>query len=628
MPTKEELNDGFNLGEWEILPGKGMLRRGDQVERPEPKVFAVLMALAKANTNLVSKDELVDEAWDGRPTADEAIARCISQLRGHLDDRQVPHVYIETLQRRGYRLKQEVVLHKPAEAEPVIVSPIAPGPGLRLWRTVAAVLAIGFIAIIATTITDRSVPPPLRSIAVMPFQNLSGNASDEYLVLGFKEELVQILQGLDDYTVKSIRGSYIEEPDTIAQKFGVGSLLLGTLRRSGDDLKITYQITTDGAVVNGGDIAGTVADLFSLQETLAVMVRDSLVGKSTQILIKSRPSDSRAYDSYMRGMFALEHRGAPGNMEKAIELFSRAIRSDRNFGPPYLALATVYALMPSYLGSSQVEMDSLALDTIRDGIDADPNLADTASFIWGYQYHKQKRWELAEEAYLRAINANVIDSNAFNWYSRMLASVGRLDDALEQSLAGLELDPGSPLLNSRTAMSYAWLGDTDEALEYYGRANDLGWTGSIHTLGYAFILMQTDQMQKAEDLAISAVELKPGASADWVGPVFAAFRDPGNAPVALDALDALDKVSAANAVSPLIELTARTILDDLDGAMRIAELLEAPGEAFEMDMLFIPELAALRTHPDFVPLLDRLGITAYWSKKGCVWNGDRVNCPH
>ena len=623
MPTEEELNDGFNLGEWEILPGKGLLRRGDQVERPEPKVYAVLMALAKANTNLVSKDELVDEAWDGRPTADEAIARCISQLRGHLDDRQVPHVYIETLQRRGYRLKQEVVLHKPAITEPEVVAPVAPGPGLRLWKTAAAILAIGFIAIIATTITDRSVPPPLRSIAVMPFQNLSGNESDEYLVLGFKEELVQILQGLDDYTVKSIRGSYIEEPDAIAQKFGVGSLLLGALRRSGNDLKITYQITTDGTVVNGGDIEGTVADLFSLQESLALMVRDNLVGKSAQTLIKSRPSDSAAYGSYLGGMFALEHRGDPGNLEKAIESFDSAIQLDEHFGPSYLALATVYTLMFTYRDEPVAEMDRKARETIDAGVAADPAIEDAAGAIYGYLYKNQKQWTDAEDAYLRAVNADAVDSNAFNWYSRMLASVGRLDDSLTLILKALEIDPSSAVVNSRTAMSYAWVGKTDEALEYFERANDLGWSGSTHILGYAFILIQTGQMQKAEDLAISAVQMA-GESTDWVGPVFAAFRDLDNAPAALDALD---KVAAENAVNPLVELTARTILGDLDGAMRIAELLEAPGEAFEMDMLFIPELAALRRHPDFMPLMNRLGITGYWSMKGCTWNGDKVSCP-
>ncbi len=624
MPTEEELNDGFNLGEWEILPGKGLLRRGDQVERPEPKVFAVLMALAKAGTNLVSKDELVDEAWDGRPTADEAIARCISQLRGHLDDRQVPHVYIETLQRRGYRLNQEVVLHKPAITEPEVVAPIAPGPGLRLWKTAAAILAIGFIAIIATTITDRSVPPPLRSIAVMPFQNLSGNESDEYLVLGFKEELVQILQGLDDYTVRSVQGSYKEkESADIAEMLGVESLLFGSLRRSGNNLKINYRISRAGTAVQTGDLEGTEEDLFSLQESLALMVRDNLIGKSTRTLIKSRPSDSEAYDSYMRGLYALEYRGDPGNLEKAIELFQNAIRLDQNYGPPYLTLATVYTLMPSYRQAPPAEMDSLALQTINAGIAADPNLADTASFIWGYVYHKQKRWGEAEKAYQRAINADVVDSNAFNWYSRMLASVGRLEDSLTQALAGLEIDPGSPSLNSRVAMSYAWLGKTDEALEYFERANDLGWSGPIHNLGYAFILIQTGQVEKAQSLAKGAVE-SAEKSTSWVEPFFSALTDPSKVQAAIEAMD---EASAAQQVIPSIELTARGLLGDLNGAMQIAKLLEQPGEAFEMDLLFVSQLAELRQHAEFMPLMERLGITEYWQDNGCVWGGDRVSCP-
>jgi hypothetical protein len=76
----------------------------------------------------------------------------------------------------------------------------------------------------------------------------------------------------------------------------------------------------------------------------------------------------------------------------------------------------------------------------------------------------------------------------------------------------------------------------------------------------------------------------------------------------------------------VVELIARALLGDVDGAMRIAELLEQPGEAFEMDLLFIPELRALREHPGFMPLLDRLGITRYWRSKGCVWGNDRVNC--
>ena len=128
MPTEEELQSGFKLGDWEILPGHGELRRGDQVERPEPKVFAVLISLAKRDTNLVTKQELIDEVWEGRATSDEPIARCLSQLRRHLGDRQKPHLYIETLQRRGYRLKQSVELHQPAEQPETTITVPEPGP--------------------------------------------------------------------------------------------------------------------------------------------------------------------------------------------------------------------------------------------------------------------------------------------------------------------------------------------------------------------------------------------------------------------------------------------------------------------------------------------------------------------
>jgi DNA-binding winged helix-turn-helix (wHTH) protein/TolB-like protein/Tfp pilus assembly protein PilF len=626
MPTEEQLQGGFNLGDWEVLPGHGELRRGDEVKRPEPKQFVVLMALARRGTNLVTKQELIDEVWGGRPTADEPITRCVSQLRGHLDDRQTPHLLIETLQRRGYRLKQSVELHNPPEPEVALATAPKPHPSLRLWKLGAVTLAVGFIAIASYTwIKPLIDPPPARSIAVMPFQNLSGAASDEYLVLGFKEELVQILQNIDTYTVKNGRINYEKEDDAVADLLGVENLLFGTLRRSGDDLKITYRISRGGDVVHGGEIEGSMPDVFALQEALAILVRENLVGKSAQTLIKSRPSDSDAYDSYMRGMFALEHRGDPGNLEKAAELFENAIRLDDSYGPSYLALATVFPLLPNYRGAPPEEMDRLALETINKGIAADPAIEDVAGAIFGYVYHKQKRWEESEAAFLQAINADVVDSNAFNWYSRMLASVGRLDASLAQALAGLEIDPSSTFLNSRVAMSYTWLEKNEEALKYYERANAFGWNGSTHVLSYAFILIQTGQFEKARNLAMGVVQMAE-KSTGWIGPVFDAFSNQTQAN-AISAIEAVNNVSAVEPIDPRVEFTVRTMLGDLDGAMRIAQLLEQPGETFEIELLFIPQLKDFRRHPDFMPLMNRLGITQYWHSRGCVWNSDRVNCP-
>lgn len=604
MPTEEELQGGFNLGEWEILPDQGVIRRGDTKVKPEPQTWRVLMVLAKYDGKLVTKENLVDEVWDGRAVADDPINRAIREVRKSLGDSAHNPTFVETLHKRGYRLLVPVELHKPQQDDPVTAPP---GPSSRLWKFVAMILILAIV-----TYVIWPPPPPDRSITVMPFENLSGQQGDEYIASGFKVALVQALHGMDDYKIR------IGPADNLQ----VTSALTGSMQRDGNLLKVSYVISTDGEVAFSGNVDGTADDLFALQQKLANMVRSDLGDKIRPELIKTHRPDSVAYDSYMRGMFALEHRTDPGKLESAIELFENAIQLDAKYGPSYLALATVYPLLPTYRGKSSKEMDRLALQIIEDGIAADPTIEDAAGAIYGYVYHKQKQWKKSEAAFLRAINANVVDSNAFNWYSRMLASVGRLDDSLTQALAGLEIDPSSPSLNSRVAMSYAWLGKNQEALKYYERANALDWSGETHILGYAFILIQTGQIQEAKELAMGAVQAG-GASTDWVDPVFDAFSDPTKASAAIEAVN---KVSAVESINPIVELTVRTMLGDLDGAMRIAVLLEAPGEAFEMDMLFIPQLKALRNHPDFMPLMDKLAITRYWQDKGCVWESDRVRC--
>ena len=102
-----------------------------------------------------------------------------------------------------------------------------------------------------------------------------------------------------------------------------------------------------------------------------------------------------------------------------------------------------------------------------------------------------------------------------------------------------------------------------------------------------------------------------------------ALHDPSKA---VAALRLLDEVEAADQLPTQVSFVARAMLGDVDGAMRIARQLEKPGEIFEMDLLFIPELRAFRQHPEFMPLLDRLGVTDYWQSEGCTWMDDRVVC--
>lgn len=617
MPTMDQLREGFRLGDCEILPNEGVIRQGSEVRRPEPQTWRVLLALAARDGKLVTKDDLVREVWDGRAVADDPINRAIREVRKCFDDSAKSPTYVETLHKRGYRLLQNVVLLQPDEEKPVVETRAS--RGLRPWQTVAAVLALGVIVIAGAVWLRSDPPPPVRSIAILPFENLSGRAADEYIVSGLKVALVQALHGMQDFIVKNGAVSYEMEPDEIATLLGVESVLIGTLQRNGDLLRVSYFISKDGQVEYSESVEGMSDDLFSLQEKLTLAVRTNLGDDLTPALITGHRPQSEAYDSYMRGMYALEHRGEPNRLEEAIELFQSAIERDRQYGPSYLALATAYALMPDYRSSPLDEMNRKALSVVETGIEVDPVITNAAGAIYGFVYHKEKRWKEAELAYQRAVNASLIDSNAFNWYSRMLSSVGRMDAALEQALRALELDPRSAVNNSRAAITYTWLGNAEKAREYFVRANHLGAKGPTHMLAYAFLLSRDGDIELARNVATVGMELA-GDDTSWIGPVFDAFADASKIP---EALAALESASA----SAQVQFTARTLFGDTDGAMAVAKQLEQPGEIFEMDLLFVPELAAIRAHPEFIPLLERLGVTEYWRQYGCAFQNDRVACP-
>ena len=624
MPTEEELKQGFTLGEWEVLPLRGVLRRGDQEERPEPRVFGVLIALAKRNGDLVTRDELVDELWDGRPTSDEPINRCMSQLRGHLGDKSRPHEYVETLTRRGYRLLKPVELLHPAGPETEIAADAQVVAPSSRWKAVSAAIIVTAVAWIAWT----QIPPgDFRSIGVMPFENASPDPANDYLVSGFKDELVHTLHNIPNFTVKTSRD--VREGDEtrdIARDLEVDAVLTGRVHRNGDVLQIFYTVEDGrtGGVIATSELDGPVDEIFKLQENLARMVRDDLFGKSSQQLItRTRPASFGAYDRYMRGLYALDKRqDSRSSLEEAIELFQDTIRLDENFGPAYLMLATAHALMPTYRGAPVAELNRLAIDTVERGIAVDESIGDAANAVLGFVHHREKKWMQAEEAYIAATSADIVDPNAFNWYSRMLASVGRLEASLEQALIALELDPTSAVMNSRVALVYLWLGDDDNAGAFFERAAKYGAGGRTHMMGYALFLVRKGRNDEADAVSRQVAEVA-GASPDWVDPFFAAMDDPALRPQALAAIDA---ATAAHETTEQVEFMARIMLEDVDGALRVAQLLEQRELVFEMDLLFIPEVAPLRAHPGFADLMQSLGVADYWSQRGCTWAEGSVRC--
>ncbi len=621
MPTEQELQQGFRIGDWEFYPSRGVFVRDSQEVRPEPLTWRVLIALARRDGQLVSKQELIKDAWDGRVVSDDPITRAIAQLRRNLGDSPRDPQYIETLHRRGYRLIENVeLLQSTGQTD-------AESDGRTYWLSRKPLL-IG-VLVVAALVTAIGLPwiggrsPVVDSIAILPFDNLSGDPGDEYIASGFRTELVQSLHGVDKLIVKNGRVRYDKEVDDIADMLEVDSVLTGTLRRSGDTLIVSYEISKYGiGVVHEGEIQGSIADWFLLQEKLGNAVRKKLGGRQTQQTFKSRSDDSDAYKSYMRGMYNLEHRGEPGNLEDSIAAFETAIQLDADYGPSYLALASSYLLMHEYRGHRFDEMSRMAVRTVKNGVARDPAIENAAGAIYGFIYYREMKWAASEQAHLRAVNARLVDANSFNWYSRMLASVGRLDASLKWALRALEIDPNNAILNSRVAIVYTWLGDSERASQYFGRANDLGAGGVSHALANALLLAREGNFVSAQNLVQKSLAIA-GGETNWVTAIFAALADPDKA---TDALRALDDAWSSGVLDPQINLVARSLLGDTGGAVQVAERLRQPGRNFEIELLFSPELAEVRKHPGFLPLLNRLGVTEYWRERGCRFTGDRAMC--
>lgn len=621
MISYTDLMKGFELGDITVLPERNLVRRGDRDESIELKVMNVLVVLASHQGDLVSKDQIVDAVWDGRATSDEVITRCISKIRLALGDTPKDPKFIENVRGRGYRLIAPV---KTLGDQPEITLQAASSIN---WRTpgLVALLVIALIGVIG--FWPRNAPresQEITSVAILPFRNL-GNEEDQYLCEGFTEELIYTLSGISDLKVAkggpaNADGDFVE----MARQLGVEGIVVGSLRRDGEKVRITAQLHDgrDGFNRWSEIFDDSVADTFALQERVAESVRLAIEGdRQAQSEAGASSRNAEAYDSYLRARYLLGQR-SPASLTAAIDLFDIAIQNDSRFGMAYVSKAYAYLLLPSYLGGKPEPMYELAIATVDEGVRNDPSIAKTSDVVRAFIFHKRGEWEKAQQAFSSALQARPVYPTANHWYSRFLASVGFLDASLEQARLARELEPLSPVFNSRLAIAYFWMDDLDNAEKYFTIANQLGMSAPIHFESYAMYLLRKGRVEDAKELVKKTLG-ESGNATDWVDPVFDGLARGTARPAALVALERA--VTHGN-VSPREEVVLWTMLGDTDRALDVARLLVGGGEVFELELLFSSELTPLREHEGFEKLLADVGLEAFWRGQGCTWNGDNVEC--
>jgi len=626
MPTYTDLMKGFEFGRWKVLPERGLVRDGEEEIHLEPKVMDVFVLLASHEGDVVNRDQLVDAVWDGRAVTDEVITRSIAVLRRNLGDDAKSPQFVETLPRRGYRVMKPVVIPDAAQADENTTSS-SPRRGylLPLVAGFAAVALIAWYGLKGPKLPDSPADQPIASIAVFPFECLQDQTNQNgHLCFGFAEEAISGLNRIEGLKVVRFRHPYELGSDINAHGYVTGSVQI-----IGGQVKISAQLedARSSVIVWSDTFDADKNNIFEAQKQVAIALQAAVDGEAAvQVAEVPAPANFAAEEAYSLGRFLFEQREHQATLD-AIKQFEESIRLDPSYGPAWLSLAYTYIIWPDYdLSVDREAIYDKALAVVADGIEADPSIREAAGTVIGFVNHKRANWGAAVEAFEMAINADTVQPIAHHWYSRALASVGRLDAALEHIKKALELDPNhpeQPIMISRLAIVYFWLDDLENAARYFEIANRMDLQATpMHSMAYSLFLIRSGHIEEAKIHAKIALE-QNDVETKWINPVFDGFNQPEKRQ---RAIDIVTEMSAENVLPANVELSLWALLGETDRAMVIVRRLEETPSLFELELLFIQEFKPLRQHAEFPAIAEAIGLTEYWENAGCTWTPDKVSC--
>jgi TolB-like protein/DNA-binding winged helix-turn-helix (wHTH) protein/tetratricopeptide (TPR) repeat protein len=643
-------DSGFTLGPWDVRPRLGTLHGPDGEVHIEPKVMGVLLCLAEHAGDVVTRDQFVDQVWQGRIVSDEVLSRCISLLRTRLGDNPREPQFIQTVPKIGYRLIAAAEPHNkenassPAASEtgtatdiPVSVARNAnPGKRITLIAIVALAAVLSALLLGKRFITTPPAAATESSIVVLPFINHSDDRDNEYFSDGLTEELIERLARVPGLQVVASTSAFSfknhrEDVRSIARRLGVGYVLEGNVRKENDRVRITAHLVEAerGFRVWSDRYDTRLSGIFGVQDEIAngivAELRPRLAGGSAGAS-PVRPTEVMpAYELLLQGRYHLKRREeAP--IRRSIELFEEAIELDPGFGEAYRELARAYALLPNYSNENAEAMFGLAAATIERGIARDPLLRDKVHDVRAFLHFSNWEWIEAEEDFRLALAASPNDPTVHQWYSQHLAAVARTVESLEYILEAKKLDVLSPVVNQRLAVAYLWVDDNEMARQQFELADELGMGARANPDVFAVLLFRQREYARARHILVDLQNLY-GLPPTWVEPFVAALQDPTSRPAAREALDL---AARDGGIPRKLLFGTLTYLGDADAAIEIAfELLSDPVN-FDVEFLFTQETEHLRRHARFGELLVAIGLDRYWDEYGwpalCQRSDSAIEC--
>src|SRR3984893_5831678 len=647
MEKEEHSHRRLRFGVFEMDFRTGELRKHGMQVRLQKQPFQVLAMLLEHAGEVVTREELQQNLWsaDTFVDFDHGLNKTINKIREALGDSAESPRFVETVSRRGYRFLAEVkdvgegstpvstpgteVLSGAQESDlgkttPQSVTHRRLAPSLT-WRRLGAVLAVGLVILAAWALYLRSRPSSslIRSLAVLPLESLSGDASQDYFADGMTDELITDLGQISALRVISRTSvmSYkrVRKPlPQIARELNVDGVVEGTVLRSGDRVRITAQLieaSTDKHLWSQsyeGELRETLALQSKVARAIADQIRINLNPQEQAALKMVRVVKPEAYESYLKGRYFWNKRTADG-LRAALAYFNQAIDEDPTYAQAYSGLADTYALLGDWQYAVMTFKEALprAKAAAVKALELDSSMSEAHTSL-GYSLRAfDWNFDAAGKEFQRAIELNPSYATAHHWNAVNLGLLGRPKEALVEMRKAENLDPLSLIINSDLAELLLLTHSYDESVIQSEKIIEMDPAFAIGhiQLGDAYLLKQMDKEAVAE--LQKAVRLS-GGSPICIAELARAYVAAGKMNEAVKLLSDLEKRSTASFTDAPQIAMIYTSMGDNEQAMNWLE--RAYEERFNPSILLRSGFRPLRSDPRFEDLLRRVGLPP-WSRE-------------
>ena len=621
----------YQFGAFRLDPAERTLLRDGAPVAVTPKVFDTLVFLVENAGRLITKDEFMKQVWADAFVEDATLAQSISQLRKALGDSEI----IETVPKQGYRFLASVtpVPTLPGPSPIVAASTagiqgtvpsgtreyekvIRPQGAYHQWLPVWAALFVIAVAIPSYVHRrDLSARTNVRSLAVLPLQNLSGDSSQEYFVDGMTDELItelaQIhsLRVISRTSVMQFKNAQKSLPE-IAAQLNVDAVVEGSVLRTGNSIRITAQLldarrdqhlwaaSYEREITNVLQMQGQVA------KSIADQINIKLTPEEGAKLSMRQPMNPAAYDALLTGKYLFNRRNA-ADTEKAIGYLRHSLELDPNSAEAWATLGSCYTSLGSDLAAADpAKVISQARAAITKALQLDPNLAQAHTTLAWIKLWYEWDWSGAEKEFRRSLELNPNDSAAHREYSHYLQLRKRFDEAIAENKLAIQLAPLDILPSIHLAWLYVDARDSANAVaqSQHVLEMDPNFTGAYLLLARGYELES-----KWED-AIAAMEKAKAAYPQGYLESIAYIRAAsGDRLRAQKALSDLTEFSRHNYVSPVEFATCYAALGDRDRAFKYLDLGYRQHDTWMIALEVNFGLDNLRTDPRFHELERQVG---------------------